>query len=208
MSSQQAHPLIELSEWPTLPAPWSTQGNGETWVWGDYFMLFQEKPETIQKVLSEKMGTQEIPDGIIYHYALTVFYNFKKNPHGPSMRPIKVIACEQANLDAISEMMGIEKTSTSEMGSIMIGMFTGTARYNLGEYDGRLDAESVKTHFFEVMGRDLNLSGAPRKIGTIAQAHGHPDTGLPSKKTNSGCMPVILMMVSLSSFALFGFDII
>ncbi len=30
-----------------------------------------------------------------------------------------------------------------------------------------------------------------------AQAHGHPETGLPAKKKNSGCAPVILLCIGI-----------
>mgnify|MGYP000856313450 CR=1 FL=1 len=54
----------------------------------------------------------------------------------------------------------------------------------LGE--GNTSPQTVKQKFFEILGRQLGVSGQPKMIGDLAQAHGHPETGLPAKKKNSG----------------------
>jgi hypothetical protein len=48
--------LLELTKWPTLPAPWSSVDNGETWGWGDFFLTFQKKPKTVLDLTMEMQG--------------------------------------------------------------------------------------------------------------------------------------------------------
>ena len=48
--------LLELTKWPTLPAPWSSVDAGETWVWRDFFPTFQKKPKTVINLTMEMEG--------------------------------------------------------------------------------------------------------------------------------------------------------
>ena len=62
--------LLELTKWPNLPAPWSSVDSGETWVWGDFFLIFQKKPksrlDSTMGARAKKAGYQ----GRIDHYAM------------------------------------------------------------------------------------------------------------------------------------------
>lgn len=42
----------------------------------------------------------------------------------------------------------------------------------------------------------------PFSILEIIKGHGHPETGLPAKKKNSGCAPVILLCISIGGLAI------
>ena len=86
----------------------------------------------------------------------------------------------------------------------MIGLFIGETRLNLGDYEGDTSSRAVKREFFGIIGRQLGVSGQPKMIGALAQAHGHPETELPAKKKNSGCTPVILLCIGIGVLGAWG----
>ena len=206
--------LLKLTEWPTLPAPWSSVDSGETWVWGDFFLTFQKKPKTILDITSEMDGEKAEYGGMTYHYAMSVFYRIDRNPHGPSHRPIMIIALEQADMNMLTKMFGSEAGELlqakvgSKMGPLMIGLFTGETRLNLGVYEGGTSSQAVKQRFFEILGRRLGVSGQPKMIGDLAQAHGHEETGLPAKNKKSGCALVILLCIAIGGLGAWGLTFI
>jgi len=58
----------------------------------------------------------------------------------------------------------------------------GETRLNLGDYEGDTNPQVVKRRFFEILGRQLGVSGQPKMIGDLTQAHEHPETGMPAQK--------------------------
>lgn len=131
---------------------------------------------------------------MIYHYAMSVFYRIDKNPHGPSHRPIMTIALEQTDMSMLIKMFGNDAGDLlqAELGNtmpLMIGLFTGETRLNLGSYEGDTSAQTVKWKFFEILGQQLGVSGQPRMIGDLKQAHGHLETGLPAKNPQQETPP-------------------
>ncbi|WJW74701.1 hypothetical protein QVG61_09325 [Thiohalobacter sp. IOR34] len=202
--------LLELTKWPTLPAPWSSVDSGETWIWGDFFLTFQKNPKTVLDLTMDIQGKKGEFRGMTYHYAMTVFYRLDKNPHGPSHRPIMTIALEQADMGILASLLSsddgslLQAEAGSKMGQLVIGLFTGDARLNLGEYEGDVSPQAVKERFFEILGRQLGVSGRPKMIGDLAKAHGHPETGLPAKKNNSGCAPVIVLCIGIGGLGVWG----
>jgi len=200
-SSNKSLDLIELSKWPSMAAPWSSVDSGETWVWGDYFLTFQKGPKSMIEVLNEMQGEKPKPElqGMIYHYAITVFYKLGKNPFGPSHRPVLSVALEQANFNIAAKMMGLDPKQVQEdmggsMGAVMIGMFTKELRQNLGNLEGEITPKTAREQLFIVVSRALGLSGQPKMIGSMSQAYGHPETGLPEKKKSSGCMAAMVFI--------------
>ena len=195
--------LIDLSRWPTLPSPWSSTDEGQTWVWGDFFFTFQKNPPAIIDILNEADGKKREYKGMNYFFSMTAYYRLDKNPMGPSHRPIMVIAIEQANLSQIRKIMAQRGEQAplfeggKEIGPPMIGLFAGEARSNLGHYEDEISAEPVRQTFFKILGDKLGLSGQPRMIGNIDQAHGHPETGLPEMKKKSGCSPKIFLIIAV-----------
>jgi hypothetical protein len=202
--------LLELTNWPSLPAPWSSLDAGETWVWGDFFLTFQLKPKTIFDLIMEMQGKKAEYRGMTYHYAMTVFYRIDRNPHGPSHRPIMTIALEQADMDIVANMLGSEAGELLQVegenrdGPLMIGLFTCKLRYNLGKFEGDISPQAVKRKFFDILRQQLVVSGQPKMIGNLTQAHGHPETGLPAKKKHMGCMPLILLCIAIGILATLG----
>ncbi|NLV45894.1 MAG: hypothetical protein GXY07_15500 [Candidatus Hydrogenedentes bacterium] len=209
------YPLLSLKDWPTLPAPWSSIDPGETWVWGDFFLTFQKRPKTISDLAIEMAGERSrFKDLMIYHYAISVFYRYDRNPHGPSKRPIMVITLEQSDKNSFDKMAGIrnlqQPLSEENMGPIFFGMFFNDKHHNFGEYVGLLSPQTVKQKFFDTISVYLRLTGQPKFIGTLQQAFGHPETGL-SPRINESVneqkaqnelfvllKPVIILIVMLS----------
>lgn len=213
---KQEWELIELSKWPTLPMPWSSADEGETWVWGDFFLTFQKKPGMMREVPAgfASGGEKPGPHPMIYHYTMMVFYRLDKNPHGPSHRPVIVISLEQLDYSMarqIYEQQGKDASIFSAeetLGPIMGGLFTKDKRFNLGDFTGEMTPQTVKKYFFENLAKWLGLTGNPKLIGTLDDAHGHPETCMPTKgKGKSGCASVFLaftVMLSLFVFGLIG----
>ena len=209
------HELISLTEFPTMPAPWSSQDVGEAWVWGDYFATIQKEPITIAQGVKAMSGENEpMAVGIEYPYAMTVFYHKAKNPHGPSGRPIMTIGLEKANYQAVAAMMGLDRAALAEAtgsadGGLMLGMFKGASRQNLGSFDGSVTLENVRNAFFAVMAKELQLSGRPEKIGTIEAAYGHPMTGWEASKnakSSSGCLGMVVLGIGVALSLVLGID--
>lgn len=105
------------------------------------------------------------------------------------------------------------KAAGGGKGSLMIGIFDGHMRSNLGEYEGDVDPLLIKQRFFQILGRRLGVSGQPKKIGNLAQAYGHPETGWPEKSStvrqgNSGCAPVILFCIGVGGLGAWGLSFV
>lgn len=206
--------LLELTKRPTLPAPWSSIDAGETWVWGDFYLTFQKKPKTVLDLVMEMQGEKAEYLGMTYHYVMSVFYRIDRSPHGLSRRPITIIALEQADMGMLTNILGkkagelFQTECGNKMGPLMIGLFKDEAHFNFGEYEGDTSPQAVKLSFFEILGRHLGVGGQPKMIGDLAQAHGHPETGLPKKKKKSGCALMIFLCVGVGTMAVWGLTLI
>lgn len=141
--------MISLAKNPSMAAPWSGDGQGEGWKWGDFYVTIQTSPETFFDFSAKMAGTKERWEGLSYHFSATVFRDPQKNEFGPSSRPVLVIAVEK-----------------SDFGT-MVGVFDGDVRSNLGGYAGTLDVDSARTTFFDFIGKRFALVGEPRRLGTI-----------------------------------------
>jgi len=189
-------PLIDMTKWPSIPAPWSSTDAGETWIWGDFFITFQKRPlSALEVALKGKGEASDFSRMMTYHYAMSIFYRLDKNRCGPSLRPIMVIGLEQLDKTFLEQTAAKQAGKTlsgdgrSKKNPVTLGVFTSDAHRNYGEYGGDLTPQAVKQAFFDTLGRLLPVSGAPKKIGTLAQAHGHPETGLPDQ-TKAGSEPI------------------
>ena len=177
--------LLNTAETPTQPALWISTDAGETWVWGDFFMMLQKEPVTVKENLCKEAGLPTPDMGLFYPYVMTALYRLDRNPHGPSFRPVAVATLEQSDQDSFRDFMAAlgAKTSSSgggKWGPPFLCMFTPDRHLNYGRYQGDIDdRETVRAHFFAMLGEYLGLDGQPRMIGTMAQAPGHPETGLP-----------------------------
>ncbi len=201
--------LIELTKWPSMPAPWSSIDPGEAWVWGDYVVLLQTKPIIVAEMMAKMIGQKGIGvSPMQYPFAMTVFYRKDRNPHGPSSRPVLVATLEQMDYAAAAKMMGADGIDISDMGRdahIVLGLFTAELRLNLGNFQGDMNRDSARRYLLNLIGSHLSLKGEPVMIGTIADVHGHPNTGWPEqeKKKSVGCLSVLVALVLLVAIMAF-----
>ncbi len=137
--------MISLTKNPSMAAPWSGDGPGEGWKWGDYYVTVQTNPVTFEE-FTTKGGESR---GLSYHFSATVFRDPEKNEFGPSSRPALVIAIEKSSFGT------------------MVGVFDGDVRSNLGGYVGALDVASARATFFDFIGKRFALDGQPVQLGTI-----------------------------------------
>ena len=199
------HDLIQISTWPSMPAPWSSVDPGEAWVWNDYVVLFQTKPRLLAEVTAAITGrpAAHLPP-IEYLYAMTVFFRPDRHPDGPSHRPVLVATLERLDLAAAGKLMGarsvaLSAIASSEDGPVMKGLFTADARLALGEFDDELTRDSARDQILNLIRRHLALVGEPVKIGAMADVHGHPSTGWPAQEETkpSGCLTVLAALFLL-----------
>ena len=88
-------------------------------------------------------------------------------------------------------------------GPLMVGVFSGQGRLNLGEFDGFVTADTARECFFNVIRSQLGLVGDPVWIGAIKDVYGHPGTGWPADNRSfgaskkSGCAAVVASLAAL-----------
>lgn len=181
--------LINIADWPTLPAPWSSVDSGETWVWEDFILTFQREAKTVlDETLERKGGKSRYMGYMNYPYVISVFYRYDKSPHKDKNRPIMVVALEQGDKGILKQLLeGRLKNNqrlepTGDLENLVLGVFFGKTRYNLGTFNGDCPAKVIKEHFFSVIASKLGLSGRPKYIGDFKSAYGHPETGVPPRK--------------------------
>lgn len=141
--------MISLTKNPSMAAPWSGDGPGEGWKWGDYYVTVQTNPVTFHDFAAKMAGKKERWEGLSYHFSATVFRDPEKNEFGKSSRPVLVIAVE-----------------TSDFGT-MVGVFDGDVRSNLGGYTGGPGVDPARATFFDFIGKRFALAGQPERLGTI-----------------------------------------
>jgi hypothetical protein len=196
--------LIELTKWPSMPAPWSSVDPGEAWVWGDYVAILQTKPIPVVQMMAEMTGQKGIGDvPIKYPFALTVFYRKDRNPHGPSSRPVLTATLERMDYaTAASQGIILPDMMPSGEAPVVQGLFTAEARFNLGDFQGELTRDSARRYFLNVLKSHFSLEGEPVKIGVIADVYGHPNTGWPAKedKKSKSNFPVLASLALIIIF--------
>ena len=186
------HELIETIKFPTMPAPMQSSDAGEAWVWGDFFATLQKNPMLMGQVIQAMLGKQVTrTPAMTYLYAMTVFYNKAKNPHGPSSRPVLCVGVEQADYGALAALLGDEGANLPQVkqgakGPLMVGVFSGAGRLNLGEFDGFVTADTARECFFNIIRSQLGLTGDPIRIGAIKDVYGHPNTGWSAESASLG----------------------
>ena len=186
LEDEKLSKLIPLSKFPTIPAPWSSSDDGESWIWGDYVIILQKKPILLGQLLQGK-SSNSMGALMSYPFAMTVFY---KKSVCDSSRPILIYT--------------IEKSIAGKFA----GFFSATGRGTLDSANLNMnDKESVIKFFFNLMRKELFLDDEPLKIGKMNDVHGHPETGFPVKKSvktrnNPGCLSVVILIVAVFIFSL------
>lgn len=203
--------LISLHKYPTAPMPWVTKKPGDSYVWGDYVLLFQVHPPMIadgMQMMAAFLEKGKVQPGasaspaLTYLYSLTVLYRRQINP---SSRPVRLFGLEQ--VDMAKAPPELRDHAPADMPP-MIGEFAPGARFNLGEYSGNLVYRDVRDKLLECARRSLGLTGEPEWIGAVADAKGHPKTGiqkgaldLPASR-KAGCLSCIAILSGAGALAL------
>ena len=210
----QEDDLISLTECPTAPMPWVTKKPGDAYVCEDYVLLFQVEPPTIVDGISAisaivgKKGKGELvppSSAMTYLYSLSVLYRRQVNP---SARPVRLFGLEQVDVTKVPPDL---RDLAADSMRPMIGEFTPTGHLNYGEYSGRLVYGDVREALLECAKRSLRLTGEPEWIGTVADAKGHPKTGIEKGPLDvavarkSGCLSCIAVVTGA---ALLGLDLL
>ena len=203
------HELIEMTKWPTMPIPMHSSDAGEAWVWGDFFATLQKNPMLLLQMTQAMLGKQVTKNPeMAYPYAMTVFYNKVKNPHGPSSRPVLCVGVEQADYSVLATLLGEQATKLPQLkqggkGPLMVGLFSGEGRLNFGEFDGFVTADTARECFFNIIRSQLGLTGDPIRIGAIKDVYGHPNTGWSAESASlgtskkSGCATLVGSLAAL-----------
>lgn len=191
-----------------MPGPFSSDTPGEAWVWGDFVATLQTNPEMVVVGLHELAGTKptNLPP-LRYPFALSVFYRKDRSPHGPSNRPVIVATLERIDPEAARKQAALnpEMAPFVPQGDQLpvIGLFTAENRFNLSDFAYPMDIEHARSCLFDVVGRFLELSGEPTKIGKISDIYGHPDTGWEARKSKGlGCLVLISAFAAGASLCL------
>lgn len=197
-ADDQVDQLVQLTKLPSVPAPFSTDGNGEYWSWDKYFMTYQKNPKTMLETIYAMQGKSAPTIPIKYHYALSVYYHLNHNPYGPSQRPLLIYTIEQGDISTLVELVGGDKSSPGDPlqnpGGLttMLCKFERSTHYNLGDYDGEISDGEVRKKFFAMMRDDLRPNDSPVHHGNLADAWGHENSGLPAKSKKGGCLTEVI----------------
>jgi hypothetical protein len=161
-----------MKENPTMPSAWSDNGSGESFVWDDYVMLFEVRPQAVMEVLGEIAG-QKITSPIQYLYALCVFYRPDRG-HRASSLPILTVSVEATFLPAMlggnSVKFNADEVSPRD---VFLCQLSSGGHANFGNYNGGLsDNARAKEVLLQTAARTLQLTGAPESLGAVRNASG------------------------------------
>ena len=193
-----AHELIDISKSYTLPAPLNSSSEGEVWVWGDFVLALQTKPQTMMEVMRSLTGAAFPDSPVNYPVVVSAFYRMHRNPHGPSARPILVATLEMMDYAAAAKIQGLSPELTSLLGETNSsqytkGLFSAGLHFNKGLYKGGDSLEAMRSELFAMLGASLNPEGSPKKLGPLSAIHGNPETGWPAKtKSSKGCLGALM----------------
>lgn len=159
--SKASFPALDLQALPSAPAPWLSESPGESWQWGGFCLTFQKEPRTVlDQTLTDSAG--EITSSLIsYRYASCVFNQPRSGSVESNESPIFISTLEQA---------GGNVSGDSDW-PLILGAFVPGAHLNYGEYSGPIDNDSVRQALFEIIAQHFELSGMPKKIGSLADAN-------------------------------------
>ena len=202
--------LIALTEVPTGPMPWVTSEPGDAYVWGDYVMLYQVRPPTIADgvatiaafVRKDVKGLGQFRSSpMTYLYSLTVLY---RRQVYPSARPVRLFGLEQLDRTKVPPE---HRALVSDNMPPMIGEFRKGSHLNYGAYAGKPTYEAVRKALLECARASLDLTGEPERIGTVADAKGHPKTGIAKESAanattpKAGCLACISVLLGAGVLA-------
>lgn len=172
----------------SCPAPWSSIDEGELWLEENYFMTLQKFPLSALALEESEGGRPASPFNmpIVYPFALLVYHKIDKDH--PKVLPILALTIETTNygnelsesvISEIDQHVPIRHVLDNRKPPIFFCMFEKDIHSNFGKYKGGMDRDSICDLFFEKLDSILHFANPPEKIGTMADAFGNPQTGVP-----------------------------
>ncbi len=167
---------VDVFEQPAMPAVWATIDEGETWVWGDYFLVLQENLETVAVHAAKQAGRLPPKQTVLFPHVLSVFHRFDKNLYGPSGKPVCLFMIEQADVDSRDKYMGAKSADAFLSSLEKDGLKPGYRRvWSDGKdeslrFDGSSEKNSVRSFFFKEFKAVFKVNGVPHFQGALKDA--------------------------------------
>ncbi len=194
--------VLSISKYPTLPAWFVSEDEGEAWEWGDFICILQKNPPFMSDALNamiKNLPMSKVPPaatkGIKYLYVLSMFYKKGRNPSGKdSSKPAEILTIEQANI-------GMLTGDPTKWDTPVFCSFKPNGRINSGRYFSESITKDVaRSVFFEELEERNPIK--PSRIGNIQDGIAATKGELNSSRDSKGCMiPFIAVTVVLTSFA-------
>jgi hypothetical protein len=171
--------LIAHIRAPSVPMAFSSvlRAGTEGWIYrSDRFVIVVEEQPicAMQSMQMMSSGSRQIPDcDMHYVAAASVFYRKSCNPHGPSFRPIFVVALEHSPFSTEYEPIGFLRKlfgSKPKPKWVFVGVFAADGRSNLGSRPNDFTRASAKEFLLELGASKVGLTAqdfAPS--GTVRQ---------------------------------------
>jgi len=157
---------IDLSSNPTMPAPWSGDLPGETWIAGDYYAIFAQNCVWVIYGLEEMAGKPMRVQGFHFVHCLHVF---SRSLH--SLRPVLCLSVERANYRGHPLVKDIGMGPGGDgLGPEVLEIYTNSIRRNMGELPPNITREAARKRFFELWKSECNLSEEPSDVTPPNQA--------------------------------------
>ncbi len=167
---------MNVFEQPSMPAVWATIDEGETWVWGDYFLVLQENPETIAVHAAKEAGKIPPRQAMLFPHVLSVFYRYDKNLYGPSGKPLCLFMLESPDIDSRDKYMGTQSADAFLQSLGKDGLkpdyrqVWADGRDDSRIFEGSFEKNSVRSFFFKEFKRIFKVNGVPRFQGALKDA--------------------------------------
>ncbi len=171
---------IDLLTNLSMPAPWSGDLPGETWISGDYYAIVAHNCVWNLSAAEAMASKPMTPQGFHFPHCLHVF---SKPLH--SLRPVLCVAVARVNYRNHPLMgdMGAGPRGDG-WGAEILEVYTSSGRANMGEFPANFSREAARLELFTVWKTECNLANEPRFLGSIDDAWGHPETGLKSREAS------------------------
>ncbi len=159
-----------------MPAVWATIDEGETWVWGDYFLVLQEYPETVAVHAAKEAGEVPPKQPMLFPYVLSVFYRYDKSLYSPSGKPVCLFMIECPDIDSRDKYMGAKSADAflSSLGKDGqkpdYRQVWSDGKDDARLYEGSFEQNSVRSFFFKEFKTLFKVKGVPRFQGALKDA--------------------------------------
>ncbi len=183
--------VISFRDFPELPTPLLSDIPGESYEWGDYYLVLQHDPPFVldyAKSVAENRKIERTDLHLQYFYVLSLFYKKGKNPEGmDSCRPCEVLTIEQ-----------VRNNQTGCWSEPVLGHFSPEGHSCISVFNREITQENARKAFFEVL--SSKIPGTPVKIGTIQDF-----MELRKEKNSPGCLALSFLLSASFWVSVFAF---